>query len=200
MPQSCTFSSQSPKRPLPMLSGIQLMVLLLRIRSSLHGGHLDEPGIARVVDERRVAAPAVRIAVLEVRARQRAARGSSRSLSTSLIRVLAEHARPTGSLRSFRPWRPPAGQTGRSYLLADLGVVLTEGGRDVNDAGTVGQRDIGVADDIVCLFALRGDDVARKVEERLVLLALEVGAADMSPALRNRPAPSTVSAEGLRPG
>ena len=30
----CTFSSQSPKRPLPMLSGIQLMVLLLRIRSS----------------------------------------------------------------------------------------------------------------------------------------------------------------------
>ena len=34
MPQSCTFSSQSPKRPLPMLSGIQLMVLLLRIKSS----------------------------------------------------------------------------------------------------------------------------------------------------------------------
>ena len=32
--QSWTFSSQSPKRPLPMLSGIQWMVLLLRMRSS----------------------------------------------------------------------------------------------------------------------------------------------------------------------
>ena len=34
IPQSWIFSSQSPKRPFPMDSGIQWMVLLLRIKSS----------------------------------------------------------------------------------------------------------------------------------------------------------------------
>ncbi len=66
-PQSCTFSSQSPKRPLPILSGIQLMVLLLRIRSSLYCSHADEPGLTCVVDQRSIASPAVGIAVLEQR-------------------------------------------------------------------------------------------------------------------------------------
>ena len=95
-----------------------------------------------------------------------------------LVRVLAEHTRPLGLFGHFALGVHKLDKR-QVVLLADLGVVFTERGRDVNHAGTVGQRDIGVADDIVCLFALRGDDVARKVEERLIFLALEVGAAEM---------------------
>ena len=38
--QSWTFSSQSPKRPLPMLSGYHFTVLLFRMSWVLHVGHL----------------------------------------------------------------------------------------------------------------------------------------------------------------
>ena len=95
-----------------------------------------------------------------------------------LVRILAEHACPLGLFGHFALGVHKLDE-GQVVLLADLVVVFTERGRDVNHAGTVGQRDIGVTDDIVCLFALRGDNVARKVEERLVCLAFKVDAAEV---------------------
>ena len=41
--------------------------IVIRDQVLLHIGHLDKPGLARIVDQRSVASPAMRVAVLEVR-------------------------------------------------------------------------------------------------------------------------------------
>ena len=142
-PQSCTFSSQSPKRPFPMLSGIQLIVLLLRIRSSLHRSHLDEPGLSCVIDQRSVTSPAVRIAVLKLRCGDTAGLSSSRSFNTSGdLPSWTEYIRPMGRLLRhltfciaqaarteghifFRPWQSSSPNAGAIWTTPVPSVSVT---------------------------------------------------------------------------
>ena len=48
--QSCRFSSQLPKRPVPVLAGFQVMVLFSFDRPVLLRGHPHEPTVQRVVE------------------------------------------------------------------------------------------------------------------------------------------------------
>ena len=61
--QSFRFSSQLPKRPVPVLSGCQLMVLLSSTMRSLRAVSLDKPAIQWIIEDRLVRTPAVRIVV-----------------------------------------------------------------------------------------------------------------------------------------
>ena len=63
---------------------------------------------------------------------------------------------------------------GKLVVTAHARVVLTEGGGDVHDAGTVGQSDVVIADHVPALFAGIGD--ALEAVERLVGRAAELGA------------------------
>ena len=65
-----------------MDSGIQLTVLLLQDHIVLHCSHLDEPGLSRIVDERGITSPAVRILMLKLRRVEKLAPCASRSFST----------------------------------------------------------------------------------------------------------------------
>ena len=134
-----------------------------------HGGHLDEPALAGVVDQRRVTAPAERIVMLELRRLdQQAALLEVRE--HQLVRVLDEHAGPLGF---------PGQAALRVHQLherqvvgaAHARVVLAKRRRDVDDAGAVAHGDVAVADDVVELRALALHGI-----ERLILHVLELAA------------------------
>ena len=112
-----------------------------------HLGHLDEPAAARIVQERRVAAPAERIAVLEHQLLEQQAAVFEMTYD-QFVAVLDKDA-----FEVARALDEPAAVVDhlheRQIVLApDLGVVFTERRRDVNDARTVRQRDVLVADDV----------------------------------------------------
>ena len=128
----------------------------------VHGGHLDEPALAGVVDERRIAAPAERIIVLKLRRfNQQAA--FLQVGQHELVRILDEHARPLG-LVGQAALRIHQLHERQVVFAAHTRVVLAERRGDVNDAGAVAHGDIAVADDVVELCAL-----ALHFVERLIL-------------------------------
>ena len=63
---------------------------------------------------------------------------------------------------------------GKVIVAADASVVLTEGGSDVDDTGTVIHGDVGVAGDEEALLALFVGEGLLEVVERLVLFVFEV--------------------------
>ena len=111
----------------------------------VHGGHLDEPALAGVVDQRGVAAPAERIVVRERHGgEQQAAR--LEILEHQRVGVLDEHARPLGVL-GHPALAVDEVDERHVVLAADAVVVLAERRRDVDDAGAVAHGDVLVAHD-----------------------------------------------------
>ena len=137
-----------------------------------HLGHADEPGLARVVDQRGLAAPAVRIVMLELR------RGEELALGVEVFQHLG-----VGVLHEKACIRRFCGHEAlgvhelherQVVVPADTRVVLTEGRRDVDDAGTVAHGNIGIAGDEMRLLALLGSGLTGAREQRLIGDALEV--------------------------
>ena len=85
-----------------------------------------------------------------------------------LVGLFAEHAGPLGLL-GHAALGVHQLHEGQAVLAAHVGVVLTEGGSNVNDTGTVGQGDVAVAGHIPALLLGRNE-----VEQGLVLLVLQV--------------------------
>ena len=109
-----------------------------------HGGHLDVPRGAGVVQKGRIAAPAERIIVSEGHG------GEQQSpllqiVQHQLVRVLDEHARPLG-VGGHAALGVHEVHEGDVVLPTDAVIVLTKGGSDMNDAGTVGHGDVIIAD------------------------------------------------------
>ena len=134
-----------------------------------HGGHLDVPRGAGVVQKGRIAAPAERIIVSEGHG------GEQQSpllqiVQHQLVRVLDEHARPLG-VGGHAALGVHEVHEGDVVLPADPVIVLTKGGSDMYDAGTVGHGDVIVADHVPGgLVQLAHGEV----EQGLVFHALQV--------------------------
>ena len=138
----------------------------------LHSSHLDEPGLTRIVDQRRVAAPAVRVAVLELRSIEQ---------QTSLVQIL----------QNFRICLLYKQASERSILghvalavyqlykrqivvAANLGIIFTECGSDVYHAGTIGQSYVGIAGYEEAFLVLLRRYLCRTVIQRLIFLILQI--------------------------
>ena len=132
----------------------------------VHGGHLDEPALAGVIDQRRIAAPAERIIVLKLRRLDQQA-ALPEVGQHELVRILDEHARPLGLLGQAA-LRIDQLHERQVVFAAHARVVLAERRGDVDDAGAVAHGDVAVADDVVELRAL-----ALHVVERLILHVLQ---------------------------
>ncbi len=140
-----------------------------------YGGHAHKPGIARVVDQGGVAAPAERVGML-VRHRLDQKAFPAQPPDQALVRFFAELAGKIADLR--RHGAVFADQLDKRQVIAaaDTGVVFAKRRRDVHDAGAVGQGHVTVCRDIKGLFAAVGDSLARIREQRFVSGALQVAA------------------------
>ena len=135
--------------------------------------HPDEPGLARIVDQRRIASPAVRILVLELR------RIVQLSLLVEVaqnqrIRLLDEDACIRRLLRQLTLSVDKLHER-KIIGLPDSAVVLTKCRCNMNDTGTICHRDIIVAGDIEPLLELLCRRLTCAGVERLILAALQVG-------------------------
>ena len=133
----------------------------------LHSGHLDEPGLARIVDQRSVASPAVRVAVLKFRSGEEKA-SLVQIFQNHRICFLAENAGP-GSFRSHLTFGVYQLQKRQVIFLTNLGVVLTESRCDMNDTGTIAHSYIGIADNVVRFFLQLFE-----VIERLIFFVFQI--------------------------
>ena len=146
--------------------------VIVRNQFVAHRRHLDEPRLACVVDERRVAAPAMRIAVLEDR-RLEETPLFFQVLQNQRIGVLDEDARPVRVRRHLALCVNELHER-HVVLAAHAVVVLAERRRRMDDARAVGRRDIVVAYNEECLlldFSL-GIRIERLIIAILKLLAL----------------------------
>ena len=132
--QSPMLRSQSSMR-LPMYSGTHSTFAFSSSSCRPDLVDADEPVVGEPVDDRRVAAPAVRV-VVEVRARprrgSRARRGrrrSGRPPRPSRGRAASRSRRRSG------PPRRPGVEHGQPERAAELEVLAAAAGRDVDDAG-----------------------------------------------------------------
>ena len=137
-------------------------------------GHLDEPGLSGVVDERRVAAPAERVVMLELRRVEQFA-FLLEVLQDRQVGVLDEEAGVRGLFLHVTGFVDHLDE-GQVVVSAHASVVFTEGGRDVDDPGTVGHGDIRVAGDEEALLALFVGNALLEGVQRLILFVFEVGA------------------------
>ena len=138
----------------------------------LNGGHLDEPGFSCVIDEGGVASPAEGIIVLEL--------GCGEEFSVFIevdedidIGILDELA-CVGSFLGHIALAVNELNEGEVVFSADLCVILTECGSDMNDARTVGHCNVIVNGDIVTLLILLCGACACAFKERLVFSVFKV--------------------------
>ena len=136
-----------------------------------HRRHADEPRGTRIVDQRRVAPPAVRIAVRKL--------GGLKELAALFeiredqwVGILDKDPRPIRLLCHLALVVDELNKR-HAVLAADAVVVLTKGRRDVNDARTVLGRDIVVTGDKESLIL---HVLIRKRIERLILAVLKIAA------------------------
>ena len=143
--------------------------VVVRDQLIAHRCHLDEPRLARVVDKRRVAAPAMRIAMLEDgRLEEQSLR--LQILQDQRIGVLDEDARPIRVRRHFS-LRIDELHERHIVLAAHAVVVLTKRRRRMNDARAVRRRDVVIADDEERLLL----DLSLSIRvERLVVAILKL--------------------------
>ena len=132
-----------------------------------HLGHLDEPGVACVVNKGSVTSPAMGVLVLKL--------GSGEELALAVevcynhgVSLLDEYA-CVGGLLSHLALAVNELNEGKAVLPAYLRVVLTECGRDMNDTRTVGHGYVAVADNVVSLELLPCRLAAGALEEGLIL-------------------------------
>ena len=130
-------------------------------------GHLDIPGLPRVINQGRVAAPAVRITVGEFRCGEQKL-SVFQILKDKRIRLLHESAYPWRGL-SHLSLGIHILQEGKIIFESDLIVVFTESRCDVDDAGAFTEGDIVRQGDIMSLAVdfLEG-------EQRLVLSVFQI--------------------------
>ena len=136
--------------------------------------HPDEPRLARIVDQRCVTAPAVRIAVLKYRRGKELAR-LLQILEDHGISLLDKYSRPL-RIRAHTALGVHELYQRYAVLPADAGIVLAECGRAVYDAGTVGHGDIAVTPYEECLAVRLLYGICRALIQRLVFLVLEIPA------------------------
>ena len=155
-----------------------------------HGGHLDEPGGAGVVEQGRVAPPAEGVGVRVRRGGKELAAGLE-VLDDEGIGVFYEHAGPGGHRVDKAALGVDQLHKGQVVLAAHARVVLAEGRRGVDDARAVGEGDVVVRHNVPAALA----GLAGKGIERLVLRADELGALDGPQHLR--PLAHDLLAQGL---
>ena len=114
----------------------------------LHLGDLDEPARTRIVHEGGIAPPAVGIVVLEGQRLEELA-ALFEHLQNDGVCLLDEEAVKFGAALVELALFVDEGDDGERINFADVVVVLTERGRDVDDARAVRQRDVGIADDFI---------------------------------------------------
>ena len=135
--------------------------------------HFNEPALAGIIDQRRVAAPAERIAVFKRK------RCEQRPLLFQIfqdlrIRILHKHPVERRSAAHAAPGINQL-QERKIVRLADAVVVFTERQRDVHDSGSGIQRYVIIRDDSVTGLA---SEVHREVKQRPVGLSDQLRAKD----------------------
>ena len=156
----------------PVLDGIGHPVdrLVAGEQPVLDRRDLDEPAGTRIVQKRRIAAPAEGVGVFVHHLLHQPAVGFH-IFYDQLVGVLTEYPRVSAAV--FRHAAAVVHQLDERQFVssADLGVVFTERGRDVHDARAVGQCNVvGVSDVIGFLF----ESPLRKREKRKIFFALVV--------------------------
>ena len=146
--------------------------IVISYEAVLYLCHLYKPAVAGVVDKRRVTSPAMRIIVLEL------GRGEKLALLFEVneyrrIRLLYEESR-VGRLRRHLTLGINELYEGKVVSLADLGVVLTECGRDVYDTRTVGHRDVIIHSHEVRALLLLLRSLGGASPKRLVATTLKI--------------------------
>ncbi len=135
--------------------------------------HLDEPGLTRIVDQRSVAAPAVRIFMLELRSVKQLAL-MVQVTDDNRICLLDKHS-AVGRIRSHVSGSVYELDEGKVIVAADASVILTKRRSDMNDAGTVRHGDIIVAGHKVAGLMLFCRSLSCCLEQRLIGTALQIG-------------------------
>ena len=145
--------SHSPKRPCLMCSGCQSTASLAASRSSRSLRRGDVPGRLGVVEQRRAAAPAVRVGVLVLLlAQQPAARAEV--LDEVGVGVLDEAPGVRADALVVGAVEPHRVDDVEAVLLAEAEVVLAERDRGVHEAGAVVGRDEVAEQDGVAALAV----------------------------------------------
>ena len=137
----------------------------------LYSRFADVPGFSCVIDEGGVASPAMRLVMLKLQ-RVKEQKHCAKVVKHHRVGFLYKYA----GVRCFGGHIALAVNElneGKVILLADLRVIFTECGSDMNDAGTVCKSYISVTDDVKSLFALLFADVNGAVEKRLVFFVFE---------------------------
>ena len=131
--------------------------------------HLDEPGFTRIVDQRRITAPAVRIAVLKLR-RLKELAALFEVVDNQRVSVFDKYA---GPVRFFRHFALVIDELHERHIVlaADAVIVLTESRGDMNDTRTIGRRYIIITNHEEGLFLELADSV---IIERLIFAVFEV--------------------------
>ena len=147
--------------------------LVVRDELVLDRRHADEPRRTRVVEERRVAAPAMRIAMRELRRLEELAL-LLEVLEDHRVGLLDEDARPFRLLRELALAVDEVHERDIVFL-ADAVIVFTKSRCHVDDARAVFRRDIAIAchDERLLVRLLCNRCVCKRIE-RLVLAILEV--------------------------
>ena len=134
-------------------------------------GLTDVPGLACVVDERRVTSPAVRILMLELRSCKQLAL-CIQVFQNNRIGILYKHSCICSlfghlTLAVYKLYKR------KVVFASNLRVVFTECRCDVYDTGTVGHGNVSVTGYIMCLLILLLCTLCSACKERFVFLVLE---------------------------
>ena len=137
--------------------------------------HLDEPGRERIIEQRRIAAPAMRIAVREFRCLEELA------LLLEIVKdhgigLLDEDTRPSRLCRQLALAVDEIDK-GDIIVAADAVIVFTKGRSHVDDARAVFRRDVIITRDderLLAGFCLFCHSCVGKRIKRLVFLVLEI--------------------------
>ncbi len=164
--------------PVPaVLDGVRVPVglLVLLEETVLDRRGADVPGRLRVVQQRRVAAPAVRVAVLVRDVLEEQAPGGQ-VLGQPLVGLLEEHAADEGDVLLEGAVGADRVDDRQAVGAADPEVVLTEGGGLVDEAGAVLGGDVVGVHHVV-----RGLREVHQLERAPVRPALHLGAGEGLP-------------------
>ena len=161
---------------------VDFLVVAHKVITNL--GHLDEPGLTCIINQRCSASPAVRIVMLNLRSRKK---------DSSLIKILqdlritadstfldlcfgrlAAHARKLSRLRLHAAVVIHHLDKRCVVFAAHAGIVFTKCRCNMNDTGTIGHRDIVIAVYEECLLMLAVRAVLCALIQGLVFPVLQI--------------------------
>ena len=134
--------------------------------------HLNEPGLSRIVDQRSITSPAVRVAVLKFRSIKQKA---------SLIQVFKYH-RIRFLYKHTAKWcivchvTFAVNKLNKRHIVffSDLGVILTKRRSDMNNTGTVCQRYITITGNVERFLMLFFSNICRTLIQRLIFFVFQI--------------------------